>query len=439
MPPVTTFTLTVNNGFGSGTYAAGTVVDIFADPQPSGFAFNGWTGNTSYLADPGTWHTTATAVAGVNITVTANNTLSAPVVSPTVVKIPGTDTGTTSNYVTTPSNPVVLDTGSYQIPASHPAGIIFEFHGKGGSYAEWSTDWDKIYFNTEAMAAGFGFVNLNSAAPGYWDSTTLYPNNLDVQNVQATITYLKGLGLISSTDKIYGLGESDGGGFNAVVSRELDFRAASYEIASGTAALYNPSISVLTVNGYNKTLVPAIWELEQNDGTSGVDTPPPYPVVYGIGPSGIAQAYCNAVELQTLANPEATCNTNVTTDPDPTSVPSMNYYMNPPSPAYPARMAQILGLNSSVAPAIFAWMQTEGCINASGYILADPYQSVDYNASPVNFNCSQTPLLTQFGGSPYNLTSLQARNLLDQFLVAYAEHEFYSEYTDKVLAFYAAH
>jgi hypothetical protein len=437
-PPVTTFTLSVINGYGSGTYAGGTVVDIFANPQPNGFAFNAWTGSTSYLADPGTWHTTATAAAGASITVTANNTLSAPAISPTVVQIPGTDTGATSNQVTTPSSPVVLDTGAYQIPAAHPAGIIFEFHGKGGSYTSWFSNWDKLYFNAEALAAGYGIVAINSAATGYWDSQTLYPNNLDVQNVQATIKYLEGLSIMSASDRIYGLGESDGGGFDAAVSRYLNFRATSLQIISGAEAAYDPSLNIPTVNGISHTLIPTIWELMQNDGTSGVTSPPPYPNPIGTGPTSIAQAYCNAVELQTLANPVAACNTNVTVNPYPNSFPNLNFYMNPPSPAYPARFA-ILGISASTAQTIDAWMQTQGCIDANGMILHDPYQSVDYSANPVTFNCSQTPLYKQFSAAPTSLTAAQASALEEQFLIAYAEHHFYSEYTDKVIAFFKAH
>lgn len=438
-PSSSTYSLVVNNGYGSGTYAAGTSVDIFAYPAASGSAFNSWSGNTSALADANSWHTTVTAPAGASVTVTANNTLVVPSVSPVLMQIPGTDTGTTANQVTTPSSPVVLDTGAYQIPASHFAGIIFEFHGKGGSYTSWFSDWDKLYFNAEALAAGYGIVAINSAASGYWDSQTVYPNNLDVQNVQATIRYLEGLGVMSSTDKIYGFGESDGGGFNSIVSRYLNFRAAGIEIISGAPLMYAPSVSVPTVNGVSHTLVPSIWALQQLDGTSGVTSPPPYPNLIGTGPSSIAQAYCNAVELQTLATPVPTCNTSVTTNPYPNSYSALNFYMNPPSPVYPARFANILGVNSTTAAAIGTWMQQQGCLNANGYVLANPYQSVDYSASPVTFKCSVTPLLAQFGAAPYNLTASQANNLFGQCLIAYAEHHFYSEFTDKILAFFAAH
>lgn len=42
-----TYALTVNNGSGSGTYAAGTVVNIAANTPPAGQVFNGWTGGVA--------------------------------------------------------------------------------------------------------------------------------------------------------------------------------------------------------------------------------------------------------------------------------------------------------------------------------------------------------------------------------------------------------
>ncbi|MDY7231024.1 CARDB domain-containing protein [Hyalangium rubrum] len=43
----TTYALTVNNGTGSGSYAAGTAVSISANAPPSGQVFNGWTGGVA--------------------------------------------------------------------------------------------------------------------------------------------------------------------------------------------------------------------------------------------------------------------------------------------------------------------------------------------------------------------------------------------------------
>src|SRR5262249_47693326 len=66
--PATNYALTVNNGTGSGSYAAGTVVTITANAPASGMVFDQWTGAT--VAAPGSSTTTLTMPAA-NTTVTA--------------------------------------------------------------------------------------------------------------------------------------------------------------------------------------------------------------------------------------------------------------------------------------------------------------------------------------------------------------------------------
>jgi len=54
------YALTVNSGSGSGTYAEATVVDIVADPGPTGEVFDEWIGDTDNVADVGAASTTIT-------------------------------------------------------------------------------------------------------------------------------------------------------------------------------------------------------------------------------------------------------------------------------------------------------------------------------------------------------------------------------------------
>ncbi len=67
---ISTYTLTVNNGVGSGTYEADDVVDIYADTPAAGSQFDQWTGDTGYVANVNASDTTVTMPAA-NVTVTA--------------------------------------------------------------------------------------------------------------------------------------------------------------------------------------------------------------------------------------------------------------------------------------------------------------------------------------------------------------------------------
>ncbi len=69
--PLTLYTVTVEQGTGSGDYAAGAVINITADAAPSGKVFDKWTssGGGSF-GDAASASTTFTVPAG-NVTVTA--------------------------------------------------------------------------------------------------------------------------------------------------------------------------------------------------------------------------------------------------------------------------------------------------------------------------------------------------------------------------------
>jgi uncharacterized repeat protein (TIGR02543 family) len=67
------YTLTVNSGTGDGSYSAGTVVDISADPPPAGMFFSRWIGDTGTVASVNSSSTTLTMPAA-NATVTATYT-----------------------------------------------------------------------------------------------------------------------------------------------------------------------------------------------------------------------------------------------------------------------------------------------------------------------------------------------------------------------------
>ena len=67
---IPTYALTVADGSGSGSYAAGASVSIVADPPPSGKVFDKWTATGGILADENSASTTFTMPAGA-ATVTA--------------------------------------------------------------------------------------------------------------------------------------------------------------------------------------------------------------------------------------------------------------------------------------------------------------------------------------------------------------------------------
>jgi hypothetical protein len=68
--PAASYTLTVNNGSGDGSYTAGTQVNVSAEVPPAGQQFAAWTGDTSILANSAAASTTASMPAS-SATITA--------------------------------------------------------------------------------------------------------------------------------------------------------------------------------------------------------------------------------------------------------------------------------------------------------------------------------------------------------------------------------
>lgn len=77
------YTLTVNNGTGGGTYAVGTTVTVTANAPAQGMQFSGWTGATTYMANPSAATTTlVTSASDSSITATYS---ALPVICPLTV------------------------------------------------------------------------------------------------------------------------------------------------------------------------------------------------------------------------------------------------------------------------------------------------------------------------------------------------------------------
>ena len=64
-------TVTVVNGYGSGTYKIGDTVHIWGNPTSDSYVFDQWTGYTSLLQNSGEWHNIFIMPAQ-NVTVTAS-------------------------------------------------------------------------------------------------------------------------------------------------------------------------------------------------------------------------------------------------------------------------------------------------------------------------------------------------------------------------------
>ena len=344
--------IVVNSGSGDGSYKGQPFVHIWADPAPAGMVFDRWTGNTTLLQNSRESHTKL-RTANLNVEITATYR-SAPTWSPTFETLNEIQMG-------------------YHFPAA-PAGLIFHFHGQGGSANLAFSNLERRIFANEAVAEGYAIVAIDSAdrVNRDWGTSNEIATNPDIQNVQAAVSLFISRGWITASTPIFAHGFSKGAGFSPRVSRALGFKATSMNLLAGT-----PDI-------INITTIPTIWCIAVNDGT--------------IMPGGVQQSRNN---YQNLIN---------------RGIPAQ-YHLAVPSPVYPERFWRISGLSAADSQAIHNALRQGGVIDARNFLLQDPDASGWESAVPAQYNSF--------------LNSIR-----DQLRICYSEHTFFSDYNRRVLDFF---
>lgn len=356
--PLTVFAqranVAVNNGSGDGSYKGQNFAHVWADPNPAGMVFDRWTGDTFLLQSPFEAHTKLrTAKLNVNLTATYK---------PAPVWTPATETI---------SETIVV----HYFPAN-PQGVIFRFHGSGGSAPNLFNNIENRIFNNDAVADGYAVVAVNSfdRVNRQWDNTNIPPNNRDIQNVQAIIQTFISRGLITANTPLFAVGISNGGSFAPRASLFLNFRGTAIYIAPGQTGLLA------------QTTVPTIWCLAANDET--------------IGANALQQARFNYANLVSR------------------NIPAQ-FNLNTPSPVYPERFWRIPNLTANDSRAIYNALKNNAFLDNFDFLTADPQTSGWQAVIPPQYN-SFLP------------------EILDQLEICYTEHQFFSDYNRRVLNFFNA-
>ncbi len=145
-----------------------------------------------------------------------------------------------------------------------PVGLVFVFHGSGGS-TDFVTKVEQTEVLNHLAAAGFGIVATESiGGSDKWDNTnTDIDSNADLSRLQALREHLVDTTPCRSTTPLYGLGMSNGGSFAAVWA--IAMQSAGLDVRA--IAIHNSA--VFGYIGDAGIDVPTIWLASQNDETIG--------------------------------------------------------------------------------------------------------------------------------------------------------------------------
>lgn len=369
------YTLTVTNGYGSGTYNAGDTVHVWSAAIPANHVFDKWTGDISFLVSNDEWHTQVVMPAQ-NISVTANFR----------------NIGSyTVNHESIMGRDTLKEVYSYFPPNFR--GVIFCFHGTGGAATNWVTLFEYKQFLNDAVADSFAFIiteaeeitkqtDLNANGKLQWNYLPYDATNIDFANISILIDTFTNRGLLNANTKYYAVGMSNGGAFASTIATYYNWTAAVSYCAQASQLLAST------------TTVPIQWCMAAHDEHPNV------------GPAGNAEALNNH---NTMVS-RGICS---------------KYFLNDRSPVYPERFMRSGTISQTKANNLMAELQANNLLDANNYLLyASDTIAARILASPTSF--------LQF----LSLPAADKVFMSTQVDAMYAAHQFYSDYNKKTLKFF---
>ena len=368
-------TVTVVNGYGSGTYKVGDTVNIWSAAIPDNMVFDTWTGYGSLLQNSGEWHNHFVMPAQ-NVTVTAAQKSFAGYTLK-YEKIKGVN---------------ILKNVYYYFPASHK-GMVYLLHGTGGSATNLVTTFEWIQLIKDLISAGYAVVvteaeeiSLNTDIngdgklrwnPSPYDSTT----NVDLRNIKALRDTFYARGYTNAAIPQLSVGMSNGGAFSCALSALYKFKSGVAYCAQGYQLVFNTSVTPFQfcMAGY-----------DDNDQ---------------VGPQGNA----DALTYSQLLTGRGVCS---------------KYFKNDKSPVYPERFARGAGISLGTSAAFFNELKNNHWLDSKNYLktVSDTLVPV-FTATP-----SVYPTYNSF-------TIAQRLFVTGEIDDMYAAHQFFGDFNRTTIKF----
>ena len=376
IPPANTdsFTVTVNNGYGSGKFKVGDTVHVWSKELTASQIFDAWTGDISLL-NTNDWHTWF-VMPSKNISVLANTKAVTPL---------------TLKYETIMGRDRMKPVYSY-FPPGHK-GIVYLLHGTGGSASTFVNDFEGNYVIKELVSNGFAVIiteaeeattGIDANGDGKLRWTQLPIDtvaNIDYANIRIITDTFYNRAVTDRSKSRYSLGMSNGGAFSAALSYVYKFKAGiSYCAPAGTF------IS-------SSSTIPLQFCMQRFDNSPDV------------GPQGNADALSN---WQSLSG-RSVCS---------------KYFINEHSPLYPQRFARESDISLTTSAGIFNDIKNNGFLDSRNYFKG---YSSDLTLA-IQANTSLFPTIR-------TLSIPQIVFILGQIDCCVTDHHMYSDFTKLSLKF----
>jgi len=371
---VDSFTVTVNNGYGTGKYKIGDTVDIFSVACTDNQLFDKWSGDVSLLNAFEEWHTWFIMP---NRNVSFNGSLK-------------TITPVTLNFEMIRGRDRMKPVYSF-FPAGHK-GFVYLLHGTGGTAQNTATSYEFKQLIKDLVTDNFGViiteaeeattgVDANGDGKLRWlVSPADSVSNIDYANIKIITDSFYNRGVTNRSKFRYSAGMSNGGNYAAYLSAYYKHKAGvSYCAQAGAVAL--------------TTVTPLQFCMARYDNNENV------------GPTGNAAALSNS---QTISS-RGVCS---------------KYFIKEHAPLYAERFARRGDISIAKSAAVFTELKTKGFLNNRNYFIGFSDALVNaYTANPASF-----PELN-------SLTVLQKLYVVEQIDLSVSDHQMYSDYNRATLKF----
>ena len=248
------FTVNVIDGWGGGLYGAGDTVHLFSRALTQREVFTKWTSSADiYLEWPSEWHTTFVMPQADVDLVAKIDTI--PAFSITEEMIRG----------------VARPKRVFHILPPALRGVVFLYHGTGGSALGWQPGAQENFaLVKDLVAAGLGVViteseettaekDLDGDGKIRWNvAPPVLSASIDYGNLRAILDTLIVRGKITSSTPLFGVGMSNGGAFSIPCALAIGMKAAVSYCASGRK------------NQMSVVNIPVLWLMAENDDNENV-------------------------------------------------------------------------------------------------------------------------------------------------------------------------
>ncbi len=371
-----TYTLNVINGYGSGTYNAGETIHVWSIAYDTTKTFKEWTGDIVNLTNPNEWHSKF-------IMPNRNASIQA------TLKLMPSYSVRYENIMGSANMKKV-----YSCFPTQMRGVIYLFHGTGGSASNWLNALENRSFVNALIADSFGIIiteaeeitlntDLNGDGKLRWQILPFDSvSGIDYQNIKIiTDTFIR-RGSIDYAIPKFSVGMSNGGSYSAFISLLYNYKAGISYCASSSAQLV-----------FTSRNNPFAFRMALYDDNAEV------------GPLGNYQA----LQFDSILDFRGICH---------------DYEIQDRQPIYAERFVRVPGVSLSTSQSIFTELLNNGQLDSAHYALHSDSIKNHILATPVMYP-------TIIGLSTNKLVEA-----LNQISASNAEHKFYSDYNYESMHFF---